>query len=256
MKKSICIEKFFREVDFYDRFDCVGELNIEYVEFWYWSTRDIARIKALCQKNNLKIASMSGDKLYSPIINEERKLYLGYLKESLDRAKELGCENLVVHSNGMDENGNITCEGSNNHYEKKIASMTRTFCEAAKLAENAGVTLVFEAVNTFTKPGYFVHQTHVSGDIARVVDSPNFKVLYDIWHMQQMEGNIVRTLTEYIDVLGYIHIGDVPERNEPGTGEINFSRIKRTLDELGYNGIYGLELEPSIPSKESAKWSW
>ena len=255
MKKSICIEKFFREVDFYDRFECVANLGIEYVEFWTWPGRDVQRIKELCKKFNLKIASISGDKMFTPFVLEEREEYLKFLAESIEVAKKLDCKYIVLHSNGMDK-GIVFNDGSKISLTKKIASMTRTFMEAAVLAEKAGVTLVLEAVNNRSVPNYFVTRTQDSGDIARVVGSPNFKILYDIWHMQQMEGNMVRNITEYIDVIGYIHIGDCPERHEPGTGEINFDRIKKTLVDLGYDGIYGLELEPSLPSSESAKWTW
>jgi hydroxypyruvate isomerase len=99
-------------------------------------------------------------------------------------------------------------------------------------------------------PGYFLNTTTVAGDIVRVIGSPALKILYDTWHMGQMEGNMVHFLTEYRDVLGYIHIGDVPERHEPGTGEINFDKIKRTLQAIGYDGIFGFEL---VPSESSAK---
>jgi hydroxypyruvate isomerase len=116
------------------------------------------------------------------------------------------------------------------------------------MAEETGVTLVLEAVNTYSMPGYFLNTTVEAGDIVRVIGSPNLKILYDIWHMQQMEGNMVHYLTRYIDVLGYVHIGDAPERHEPGTGEINFDRIKLTLKSLGYDGVFGFELVPSDSS--------
>jgi len=255
MIKSICIETFFRELDFYDRFESVAKLGVEYVEFWTWPGKDIKRIKELLKKYNLKIASISGDFKFTPFVLEERADYLKYLAESIEVAKELGCLNLVIHSNGM-EKGIVFNDGSQMSMAKKFASMTRTFMEAAALAEKAGVKLVLEAISDISIPHYLVTKTQDSGDIARVVGSPNFKILYDTWHMQQMEGNMVRNITEYFDVIGYVHIGDCPERHEPGTGEINFDRIKKTLVDLGYDGIYGLELEPSLPSSESAKWTW
>jgi hydroxypyruvate isomerase len=255
IKKSICIETFFSELDFYDRFESVAKLGIEYVEFWTWPGKDIKRIKELLKKYSLKIASISGDFKYSPFVLEEREGYLKYLSESIEVARDLGCFTLVIHSNGM-ENGFVFNDGSKISTAKKYACMTRTYIEAASLAEKAGVTLVLEAISNFSIPNYLLTKTQDSGDIARVIGSPNFKILYDIWHMQQMEGNLVSNITEYIDVIGYLHIGDCPERHEPGTGEINFDRIKKTLVDLGYDGIYGLELVPSLPSSESAKWTW
>ncbi len=247
MKKSICIEKIFLEMPLYDRFKAVKDAGFEYVEFWTWEDKDVDRIAALVKEQGLKVASISGDRRFSLIVNEERERYLGYLAESQKAARRLGCKHLVLHSNGMDQ-GKLTNDGAGISYAKKIASMTRTLGEAARMAEAAGVTLVLEAVNTYSVPGYFLNTTVVSGDIVRVVGSPNLKILYDIWHMQQMEGNMVHFLTQYIDVLGYVHIGDAPERHEPGTGEINFDRIRHTLKSLGYDGVFGFELVPSESS--------
>jgi hydroxypyruvate isomerase len=249
MKKSICIEKIFLEVPFYERFKAVKDAGFDYVEFWTWEDKDNDRIQALVRAHALQVASISGDKLFSLIINEEREQYLEYLARSLIVAQSLQCQHVVVHSNGIDK-GKVTHDGAGISYAKKVASMTRTLDRAAKMAEDAGVTLVLEAVNTYSMPGYFLNTTVEAGDIVRVIGSPNLKILYDIWHMQQMEGNMAHYLTQYIDVLGYVHIGDAPERHEPGTGEINFDKIKRTLKSMGYEGVFGFEL---VPSESSAK---
>ena len=196
------------------------------------------------------MASISGDRKYSAIINEERGDFLAYPAETIEVAKSLACRHLVIHSNAIDEEGNMTT-GAEIGYAKKIASLTRTVYEAAALAEAAGITLVLEAVNNISRPGYFMTTTVVSGDIARVVGSPYVKILYDVWHMQQMEGNLVYHLREYSDVLGYVHIADAPERQEPGTGEINFDRIKKVLKELRYDGIFGFEFDPSQSSAKA-----
>ena len=249
MKKSICIEKIFLEVPFYDRFKLVKDAGFDYVEFWTWEDKDLDRIVALLKEYHLHVTSISGDKIFSLIINEEQEPYLEYLARSLQAAQVLRCKHVVIHSNGIDK-GKVTNDGAGISYAKKVASMTHTLGEAAKLAEEAGVTLVLEAVNTYSMPGYFLNTTVQAGDIVRVIGSPNLKILYDIWHMQQMEGNMVHYLTQYIDVLGYVHIGDAPERHEPGTGEINFGRIKHTLTSLGYDGVFGFEL---VPSESSVK---
>ena len=71
--------------------------------------------------------------------------------------------------------------------------------------------------------------------------------------MQIMEGNIINTLKAYIDAIGYIHIADVPGRHEPGTGEINFANIMKTLKKLKYDGMIGFELAPLHDSKEAVR---
>ena len=249
MKKSICIEKIFLEVPFYERLKLVRDAGFDYVEFWTWEDKDLDKLLGLLKEYRLMVASISGDKLFSPILNEERAPYLEYLARSIQAARRLNCQHLVIHSNGIDK-GKVTTDGAGTSYAKKIASMTRTLGEAARMAEAAGVVLVLEAINTYSMPGYFLNTTVVAGDIVRVIGSPALKILYDTWHMGQMEGNMVHFLTEYRDVLGYIHIGDVPERHEPGTGEINFDKVKRTLQALEYDGIFGFEL---VPSESSVK---
>jgi hydroxypyruvate isomerase len=247
MKKSICIEKIFLEAPFYDRFKLVAEAGFDYAEFWTWEDKDLDKIHGLLKEYRLTLASISGDKSFSPILSEEREPYLAYLARSIQVARRLECRHLVLHSNGI-EKGKVTSNGAGTSDAKKIASLTRTLGEAARMAETAGVVLVLEAINSYSMPGYFLNSTVVAGDIVRVIGSPALKILYDTWHMGQMEGNMVRHLTEYRDVLGYIHIGDVPDRHEPGTGEINFDAIKRTLQAIGYDGIFGFELVPSESS--------
>ena len=253
MKKSICIEKIFLEAPFYERFKLVKDAGFDYIEFWAWCNKDMQKVNDLCGQYGLKIASMSGDRIHSMIIPEERQGFIDYLGKSLEVAKDSGCGYLVMHSNAIDEDGAMEKTGENLSDTTKISAAALAMEEAAVMAGKAGITLVIESINTTTKPGYYMCTTPMSGDLARAIDSPRVKILYDTFHMQQMEGNMVSTLRNYFDVLGYVHIGDVPERNEPGTGEINFGKLKAVLSDLGYDGFYGFELSPAQSSAACAK---
>ena len=90
-----------------------------------------------------------------------------------------------------------------------------------------------------------MNTTVSAADVICVVDSPNVLLLYDIYHMQMMEGDFTRTLERYRQIIGYVHIADSPGRHEPGTGEINFQYFKKLLDTIEYTGIIGFELTPS-----------
>ena len=254
MKKSICIEKIFLEYDFYDRFAKVAEAGFQYVEFGYWPGRDIDRIKAACDKHGLTVTTFSADFKASLIVPEDRTEFLDYIAKSIEVAKKLNCKNLVIHSQAMDDTGKFTHDGSDLPEVVKLYSAALTAQDAAKLAEEAGVTLVLEAVNNISKPGYYMTTSEFTGNLCKVVGSPNLKILYDIWHMQQMEGNMVVNLRKYGDVLGYIHVGDCPERHEPGTGEINFDKIKQVVcEELGLDVVWGFELDPEVSSADCVK---
>ena len=251
MKKSICIEKIYLEHDFYERFNQVAQAGFDCVEFGYWPGRDIARIKDACEKNSLTVTAFSADFKASLIVPDDHDAFLEYMAQSIEVAKTLECKNLVIHSQAMDDTGSFTHDGSGLSDTVKLYSAALTAQDAAKLAEQAGVTLVLEAVNNISKPGYYMTTSRFTGDLCKVVGSPNLKILYDIWHMQQMEGNMVENLRRYADVLGYIHVGDCPERHEPGTGEINFDKIKRVVcDELGLDVVWGFELDPEINSAD------
>ena len=197
------------------------------------------------------MTTFSADFKASLIVPEDRAEFVDYVAKSIEVAKKLGCKNLVIHSQAMDDTGKFTHDGSDLDEVVKLYSAALAAQDAAKLAEKAGVTLVLEAVNNISKPGYYMTTSNFTGNLCKVVGSPNLKILYDIWHMQQMEGNMVTNLRKYGDVLGYIHVGDCPERHEPGTGEINFDKIKHVVcDELGLDIVWGFELDPEISSAD------
>jgi hydroxypyruvate isomerase len=125
--------------------------------------------------------------------------------------------------------------------------------ELAPLAEAAGVTLVLEPLNIHVDhPGYFLNTSKTGIQLVREVASPNIRLLYDIYHMQVMEGNLIDTLTKNLDVIGHIHVADVPGRHEPGTGEINYGNVFAALRQAGYMGYIGMEFAPTGDSNKAA----
>ena len=254
MKKSVCIEMLFTEVPFEDRFRFSRESGFDYIEFWSWKDKDIQKIKELCRTHDLKIASFSGDQDFSMVDESQKDDYISFVKESIEIAKFLNCGNLVIHSNALGENGVVINHYLNLRYNKKIAVMSDVLKTLAAIAEKANVTLALEGLNTtIDHPGNFLTSTKEAAELIRLVNSSYLKILYDVYHMQIMEGNIINTLNEYIDAIGYIHIADVPGRHEPGTGEINFTNVMKTLKKLKYDGIIGFELAPLHDSKKAVR---
>src|SRR5690606_417382 len=85
--------------------------------------------------------------------------------------------------------------------------------------------------------------------ICKAVDSPSCKILYDIYHMQRTEGDLIKTIDRCWDEIAYIQIGDNPERKEPGTGEINYPNVLAHIHNKGYRGVYGMEHGISVNGK-------
>jgi hydroxypyruvate isomerase len=254
MKKSLCIEMLFTEVPFEDRFRLTRESGFEYVEFWSWKDKDIQKIKALCQMYDLKVASFSGDQAFSMVDEHQKHDYIAFVQESIEIAKFLKCDHLVIHSNALGENGVVIHHYDNLSHRQKKTVMFDVLKTLVPIAEEAEVTLALEPLNTIVDhEGNFLTSTRAAAELVELVNSPFIKILYDIYHMQIMEGNIINTLKTYIDAIGYIHIADVPGRHEPGTGEINYPNVIKTLEELNYEGIIGFELVPSRDSKEAVR---
>jgi len=254
MKKSICIEMLFAEAAFEDRFRLTKQSGFDYIEFWSWKDKDIQKIKELCRVHDLKIASFSGDQDFSMVDKGQKEDYVAFVKESIEIAKFLSCGHLVVHSNALGEKGVVI-----NHYpdiakKNKISAMLDVLQTLATEAEKSNVILALEALNTAVDHrGNFLTSTKQAAELIRTVNSAYIKILYDVYHMQIMEGNIINTLKAYIDAIGYIHIADVPGRHEPGTGEINFTNIMKTLKKLKYDGMIGFELAPLHDSKKAVR---
>ncbi len=254
MKKSACIETIFTEYDFYDRFKLAKEAGFNAVEFWGWDDKDISKIKELCDTHGLEMASFSGDKSFSLIDEAHQSAYIDYVNQSIEKAKILECKNLVIHSNALGEGGVVLNSYDDKSDYEKFGVMITTLMKLALIAEKEEVNLVLEALNTEEDHvGNFLACTRDAVRAVKCVNSPNIRVLYDIYHMQLMEGKIINMIKENINEIGYIHVADAPGRMEPGTGEINYSNVFNALKDVKYDGYIGFELFPSKGSMDVAK---
>lgn len=254
MKKSACIEMIFTEVPFEERFSLAKEAGFNYIEFWSWKDKNIEKIKYLCEKYGLKIASFSGDQDFSMINKDENEAYIAFVVESIKTAIFLECKYLVLHSNALGEGGIVVNAFSEINAYEKFANMYDVLSRLAPIAEHNEITLVLEALNTqVDHVNNFLTCTKDAAGLINMVKSKYIKILYDVYHMQINEGNIIDTITAYIKSIGYIHIADVPGRNEPGTGEINYKNVMERFRQLDYDGIVGFELSPSRTSMKVAE---
>ena len=258
MKYSICLENFYKDLAFEDRFAAAKRDGFEYCEFWTWKQRNWEGVKKAIADSGIKIAAFSGDDEYSLINPDENSLYVGFLRESIDRAKDIHCRYLVIHSDALNKDGSAKEIDKPLSYEVKLLNMYKVLERIAPFAEKEDVTLVLEPLNTRAgqpraHKNYFLDHPQPAFDLTRQVGSDKIKVLYDIYHMQLMAGNVMKTLKENIDQLGYIHLADVPGSHEPGTGELNCRNILKALDSMGYAGFVGFELLPSETDDKAIK---
>ncbi len=127
------------------------------------------------------------------------------------------------------------------HHKACIENLKR----AAEIAERHNWTLVLENIDGEENPKYYLTSVAEGFEIVRAVGSPRVKFLYDFYHEQISEGNLIEKMEKNIDQCGLFHIADVPGRHDPGTGEINYGSIFRKLHQLNYSGYVAMEFIPN-----------
>jgi len=174
----------------------------------------------------------------------EREGFLREIEASIKPAKKMDCRQLVVLTGN--ELGGIP-------RSQQMVNAVAVLREAAPLLEKNGVTAIIEILNTYVNhAGYFLYRVRDGAELVDRVGSPNVKLLFDIYHVQIMEGNLIENIRLNIDRIGHFHVGDVPGRHEPGTGEINYRNVFKAIYELGdrFQGSVALEYSPLAPLED------
>ena len=244
------ISMLFKEVPFPERFSRAAKAGFSAVEFWSPWEHDARELLAAVEEADVRVVQFNlpegelgeGGFLSDP---DRRNDWRESLVEALDLAARMGARQINapagVRLAGLTRQEQISCLEDNLRW-------------AIAYLESSGLLLMLEALNAHENPGYLLtHSWEVLG-ILRRIDSPWIRFQYDVYHMQRMEGNLVETLRESLSRIGHIQVGDCPGRHQPGTGEINYPFVLRSLDELGYEGYVGLEYVPLGTTAESLAW--
>lgn len=133
----------------------------------------------------------------------------------------------------------------------QTANAVESLKRAAEIFEPHGLVMVLEPLNPWTNhPGMFLSKIPQAYMICRAVNSPSCKILFDIYHQQITEGNLIPNMDMAWEEIAYFQIGDNPGRNEPGTGEINYRNVFKHIHDKGYDGVLGMEHGNSIRGRE------
>ncbi|CAG5000480.1 hypothetical protein DYBT9275_02472 [Dyadobacter sp. CECT 9275] len=139
-------------------------------------------------------------------------------------------------------------------WDFQMANAIELLKRAAAIYEPHGIAMVMETMNhKINHPGMFLHAIPQAYAMAKAVGSPSLKILFDFYHVQIQEGNIIPTLDYAWDEIGYMQIGDTPGRNEPTSGEVNFVNVLQHVHDKGYRGFMGMEHGINRPGKEGER---
>lgn len=234
MKYSVCIDALYGGRDFLEGMRETREAGIQAIEFWSWWDKDIKRIAFEKEKLGVTVAAMC-TKFISLVNSQQQEAYLAGLKESIGIAKILDCH-ILISQVGAD-----TGQPRDRQHENICKGLKR----AVEMLEENGITLVMEPLNTAVDhKGYYLSSSKEAFDIVKEVNSKNVKVLFDIYHQQITEGDIIRSIRENIDLIGHFHAAGNPGRHELDMGELHYPNIFQEIQKNGYTGFVGLEYLP------------
>jgi hydroxypyruvate isomerase len=139
--------------------------------------------------------------------------------------------------------------------EKAKQTLVENLRYAAGKFKAAGLTLLTEPCNPRTIPGFFLNTSKEAIEVIDAVGADNLLLQYDLFHMQIVEGDLAKTIERLLPRIGHLQIADVPDRHEPGTGEINFGYLLPLIDRLGYQGWVGAEYIPKGDTVQGLSWA-
>ncbi len=249
---SANLSMLFKEVEFLDRFDRAAAAGFKGVEFLFPYEWDKDELVERLQRNKLQLVLhnlpagdwSAGERGLASLEDRVDEFQQGVAR-AIEYATALNCPrvNCLAGIPPVTQDGDRTFE-----------TMVSNVRYAAEETEKKGIKLIVEAINSDDMPGFYLNTTRQVVDLLKAVDHPNAAIQYDIYHMQIMEGNLIKTMRQNLPTIEHMQLADVPGRHEPGTGEINFPNLFKAIDDMGYEGWIGCEYVPSASTEQSLGW--
>jgi hydroxypyruvate isomerase len=252
---SVMLWTVFHDLPMEERLAKVAEAGYTQVElvgeYKNWQQSDFDRANAARKRLGIRFDATAGlsQGIADPIT---RDAFLADLRQALVPMQTLECPAMIVLS------GNVVPSLT---HEAQHEACIEALKQAIPLVEGKTINgqpirLLLECIHLEENPKYFLTSANEAIEIVRAVNHPQVQFLYDIYHEQMSFGNLIDKLDKHIDVIGLIHIADVPGRHQPGTGEINYGNIYKKLIELNYRHNIAMEFLPvgdSVATLRAAK---
>ncbi|MDY6816416.1 MAG: hydroxypyruvate isomerase [Pseudomonadota bacterium] len=247
------LSMLFTEVEFMERFARAREAGFEGVEYLFpyaFSPADMAReleVNNLAQVLfNLPPGDWDAGERGIACLPDRVDEFREGVDRAIEYARALGCQRVNCLAGlkpaDLDE-------------ETAWQTLVANVRYAAERLDSEGITLCLEAINSrVDMPGFFLDTSGKVLALIEEVEMDNVRLQYDLYHMQIMEGDLIRTLECLLPWIGHIQFADNPGRHEPGTGEINFSNVFAAIDRLDYDGWVSAEYRPSGNTEASLAW--
>ena len=246
IEPSAMVWPYFQDLPFLERVKMIAKAGYKSVEISVecrnWTEHQAAEYSKELKKIGICVDSVTTDLLgsgrpeFSCVNVLDRQNLIDNIRHRVSIMKSFNAKNLIMVM------GDIVPELSEPiQYE----NCKERLMLALELLESENFNIFIEPVNHEDNPKKFLWSIEKACKLIRDINNPRIKLLYDLYHAQISNGNLIRHLIDHIDIIGLIHTADVPGRHEPGTGEINFPSIYRVLAKLKYRGYVGMEFMPT-----------
>lgn len=243
---SPCLEMIWNKLPFDERIDKAHALGFRAYEFWSFGNKDIDMLARKREEFGLVVSACCVDTSFGKdgpgmLQQGAAEPFKKAVADCAALGKRISCKTFIVTT------GQALKDVPR---DAQHAACVENLKAGARVAEDAGITLVLEPLNILVDhKGYYLATSAEGFQIIDEVGSPAVKLLFDIYHQQITEGNVTRNIEENIGKIGHFHVADNPGRHEPGTGELNYAQIFKHIAKLPYSGHLGLEFSPSNPDK-------
>ena len=243
-KVNAFFDLFFKGETYERQAELIAECGYKYAETWKGLEAD--DLKAMASRD-VKLVSVLVNgvttKEYFPNDVNTRDAFLERVDKIADNALAVGCKQAIVTAG---------CQLPRKSYQEQRAVLVETLAKAGEMLKSRNFSINLETLNTeVNHAGYLLGDPADTVAICKETGCDNVKMLYDIYHMGIMTGNITDFLRFNIKHIGHFHMAAIPGRHEPKRGETNYPFLFEEIDKLGYEGYIGLEYMPLLPGRES-----
>jgi hydroxypyruvate isomerase len=236
-----------KELTIPQRLDLIAEHGFDATEYNGLLNHPLTEVEEIRKKLDssriemgIFVANPSGWKTAGLVDPKQRNAFLEEIKKTIEYHKVIGNHSATTLTGPA-----IPGASRSEQRRSAIEGLKR----AADLLEKTELALVVEPLNHIDHPGFFMTHSDELAEIIAAVNSKHARMLFDLYHLQITEGNLINNFRAYVDLVGYIQTGDVPGRKEPGTGEVNYRNVFKAIYDAGYRGIIGMEHGTSLPGK-------
>lgn len=244
MRFSVNVDALFfgKKIDICDAVEQCAKAGVKNIEFWGWWDKDFSRLQKLKETYGLEYVGLC-PQLTSMVDPKEKEGYLRHLADSIEAAKKLECKGIFVKPGDKTEE----------QFEVQYSNMKEILGRAVEMTASTDITILLEPVSFMEAPDTFLGYSKLAFQIVEEIQDPHLKVLYDLYHMQLNEGDIVRRAVSHLPDIGHIHAAGITDRHELPDGEIDYGYVFGALEQAGYDKLIGLEYFPTKDPLEGIK---